>query len=367
MKIFTVLLFILAVLGAQAKFNLRTYAQHKLRGDGTAGNHIIHTETDIDVIVDKVVNECFDGQLGKNNAVISNTRSATGFDIPAAIDGINLCLQSKNLRLGHKVDANLTSTIDAVKVAAVDLNRANDEYNTLIEQVAPGLTAEMSTIESAVTNAETSLKTAYKESSGESNQQAAQSLEDFLSNKEAEYKHVLSELKKDFQAFSTATTDDIASLSEKIKYVKTNETEFSNKKSELSANVEKVVKLIKAHYKTVEEGTGERNAVSGTPGEGCGKLTSTTPTGVVEQSDSTMCDDGLKCVERSGNNIKAMSNNQKDNLVYSGKFICVAQLVSGDTAITDTQQTLQALDCSHATEAKLDATAASTCNLYLLG
>lgn len=367
MKLLTIVLFTLALCSTQAKFNLRTYAQQKLKADGTAGNHIIHSNTDIDDIVEEAVNQCFDGQLGKNNAVISNTRSVSGFDTAAAIDGINLCLQNKNLRLGHKIDANLTSSMDDVKTAAVKLNRANDEYNLLIEKVAPGLSKSMGTIESAVESAENELKTAYKESDGESSQQAAQSLEDFLSNKQAEYDHVLTALKAKFKEFNTATTDDIAALAEKIGFVKTNETAFSDSKDDLSSNVGKVVELIKAHYKEVVDGdSGTVNPVSGTAGDGCGKLTSTTDTDVVEESVIGMCGEGLVCVQRSEANVKALSKSQQRNLVYSGKFICAG---SG-TEVND-ETALQGVDCSGATEAETgtsnDSLTKSTCNLYLLG
>ena len=359
MKLLTIVLFTLALCSTQAKFNLRTYAQQKLKADGTAGNHVIHSNTDIDDIVEEAVNQCFDGQLGKNNAVISNTRSVSGFDTAAAIDGINLCLQNKNLRLGHKIDANLTSSMDDVKTAAVKLNRANDEYNLLIEKVAPGLSKSMGTIESAVESAENELKTAYKESDGES-------LEDFLSNKQAEYDHVLTTLKAKFKEFNNATTVDIVALAEKIGFVKTNETAFSDSKDDLSSNVGSVVSLIKAHYKEVVDGdSGTVNPVSGTAGDGCGKLTSTTSL-VDEESVSSMCGNSLSCVQRTAANVNALSKSQQRNLVYSGRFICVSAL-AGSTAIPANAPVTTQVECSGATEAKTDESASSTCNLYLLG
>lgn len=369
MKIFTVLLFILAVLGAQAKFNLRTYAHQKLQAvaSESTNDHVIHTDADIADMVDSAVNECFDAQLGKDNAVISNTRSATEFDVAAAIDGINLCLQNQNLRLGHSVDAGLKSSMDDVVKAAIVLNQANEAYNTLIEDVTPGLKDEMGKIGKAVVSAETELKTAYKASSSESSQQSAKSLEDFLRNKKGEYDHVLTSLSKKFTSFSSETEADITALGEKIAAVKIAEGFFDGNKTSLSSNKGNIITAIKGHYKEVINGTDTAtHAVSGRSGEGCGKLTDLTESATVEEKVVTMCNSGLKCVLRNQAVVDAMTKSERKNLKYSGSFVCSSY------ANADATESSVAPNCEgYGSELKAGIDASSTdegnaCNLRIL-
>lgn len=333
MKIFTSLIFALAIIGTQGKFNLRNYAQQKLKavvaGAGVA-DHVVRDN--IDSVIKSIVDRCFEAELGVDNGIITNSMSASKFDTPAAIDSINLCLQSSNLRLGHGVDAGLQTSMSAVQTAAEALVSSQKKYNTMIEEKTPGLESAMGDIQGAVQSAIKKLNKGYEKQPAEDPQQSAQSLKTFLASKEASLEDVRGELDTDFSTFNTKTSTDITELEAQIGHVAANETEFATKRSQLSSNQDTIITAIVAHYKEVVDGSFSRHPVSGNQGEGCGELDSyDNPEKEVAVLD--MCGSGLACAKRDGAKVvNDMSSSEVANLEFSGYFVCSARTDQNATA-----------------------------------
>lgn len=329
MKLITSLIFALAIVGTQARFNLRNYAQQKLKAstdDNETESHIIRD--DVQNVIKKIVDRCFEAELGVDNGIITNTVSVAKFDTSSAIDSINLCLQSSNLRLGHNVDSGLTDSMDLVKQAAKDLVTSQQTFNTLIEEETPVLESAMGDIQGAVQSAVKSLNNGYEKQSAEDPQQSAESLETFLASKEEALKNARENLDAEFDSFNDKTSATIDRLTDQIKYVAANETEFKNKRNDLQNNQNGIVTSIVNHYKEVVDGDFQGHAVSGNQGEGCGQLVDGNGTVVFdgathERAVTSMCKTGMTCQSRSSDGVIAiMTSNEEKNLVFSGNFIC---------------------------------------------
>ena len=329
MKLITSLIFALAIMGTQARFNLRNYAQQKLKAstdDQNTESHVVRG--DLESVIKKIVDRCFEAELGVDNGIITNTVSVAKFDTSSAVDSINLCLQSSNLRLGHNVDSGLTSSMDLVKVAAKDLVASQQSFNTLIEEETPTLESAMGDIQGAVQSAVKSLNNGYEKQSAEDPQQSAESLETFLASKEEALKNARESLDTEFDRFNDKTSATIDRLSEQIKYVAANETEFKKQRNDLQNNQDGIVSSIVNHYKEVVDGTFEGHAVSGNQGEGCGQLVDENGTVVFdgathEKAVFEMCKTGMTCQSRSSTGvITIMTSNEEKNLVFSGNFVC---------------------------------------------
>ena len=368
MKLITSLIFALAIVGTQARFNLRNYAQQKLKAQ-VSGDHIV--QTNINTVIRNIVDRCFEAELGVNNGIITNTVSASKFDTPAAIDSINLCLQSSNLRLGHKVDAGLQDSMDEVKKAAESLVLSQKEFNTMIEEKTPGLESAMGDIQGAVQSAVKKLNTGYEKQPAEDPQQSAESLETFLASKESSLEDVRQELDSEFDDFDSKTSDDIADLTKQIEHVARNESNFAVKRGDLSSKQGEIVTAIVAHYKEVDDGSFTRHPVSGNQGEGCGVLDSyDNPTKETPVLD--MCGNGLTCAKRNGNNVvNDMSTSEVANLEYSGFFVCSTRTDANATTTDESILTKNANDqvCKDENGHSLpaDGTSSGTgCNLVRL-
>ena len=317
MKLITSLIFALAIVGTQARFNLRNYAQQKLKASTDQNETESHVIRDDVQNVIKIVDRCFEAELGVDNGIITNTVSVAKFDTSSAIDSINLCLQSSNLRLGHNVDSGLTTSMDLVKQAAKDLVTSQQSFNTLIEEETPGLESAMGDIQGAVQSAVKSLNNGYEKQSAEDPQQSAESLETFLASKEEALKNARESLDDEFDSFNTKTSATIDRLTEQIKYVAANETEFKNKRNDLQNNQDTIVTSIVNHYKEVVDGTFQGHAVSGNQGEGCGQLVDGDGNVVFEgatheRAVTEMCKTGMTCQSRSSEGvITIMTSNEE--------------------------------------------------------
>ena len=366
MKIFAIALLALTLSATQAKFNLRSYAQHKLQKEADSEYHT-HDSAVLSDNIANIVNSCFDAQLGKNNGAFVNTVAVAEFDTKGAVDGINLCLQSSNLRLSHAVDANITENINTLKGKATVLVDAQQAFATKVKEEASGLKSSMSTLESSVANAREQFQGVFESSDTDTPQEKVEALVDYLDNKDSSYGATHDSLKSAFEAFNQLQSDAKNNLSSLLEAIKNATDEFDAARDDVSGNQAKIAEDIEAHYKEVpndDDTTEFPHPVSGTAGEGCGKLVASVADGALdkEQADSNMCSSGLKCLPRTG--IVALHGglvNDRGNLEYSGFYICVSDTAAGDE-VNGVQVDL-VTSCSAPTR---DDGEDASCNLYLL-
>ena len=366
MKLFTVLLLILAVIGTQAKFNLRTYAQQKLRADAAANTHVI--AADIATTVQGIVDRCFEAQLGKDNAELANTVAVNEFQTAEAIKGINLCLLSSNLRLGHDVDANITSSIDALKAASEDLVEAQNAYSKEVKNTGATLKTDVDTLESQIQSAREEFQSVFEQSESASPQENVDALVKYLEDHEGAFGNVHGDLKTAFDAFATAKGLAETALSQKATAVYTKKGIFDTKKDQLGNNKDQIVSQIINHYNEVDDGSTDAypHRVSGKKGQGCGTLAYVEDGDNVESSNDKMCDGGLICVDRGSQRISALKLNTDEmaNLDYSGAYVCVSKADTGLDAVSGATVTVKSDDdCQDSSRDKRGREKAS-CNLY---
>ena len=319
MKLFTVLILILAVIGTQAKFNLRTYAQQKLRADADANTHVI--AADIAKTVRGIVDQCFEAQLGKDNAELANTVAVNEFQTDEAIQGINLCLLSNNLRLGHDVYANITSSIEALKTASEAVVEAQNLFSSAVKEAGSQLDVDVQKLESEIQSARAEFQSVFEQSESASPQENVDALVKYLEDNEGAFKSTHEDLKDTFEDFQTTKNDVKTQLKEKAKAVYTAIGTFITKKTQLGSNKDQIVGQIIKHYNEIDDGTNTTaypHSVSGKKGQGCGTLAYNETSDNVETAVKGMCGQGLKCVARGSQRISNLNLNDDEmaNLVY---------------------------------------------------
>ena len=376
MKIFAIALLALTLSATQAKFNLRSYAQHKLQKEADSEYHT-HDSAVLSGNIATIVNSCFDAQLGKNNGALVNTVAVAEFDTQGAVNGINLCLQASNLRLSHAVDANITGNINVLKNKAKDLVDAQQKFATKVKEEASGLKSSMSSLESSVANAREQFQGVFESSDTDTPQEKVAALIEYLDNKDSSYGATHDSLKTAFAAFNELQTAAKGNLSSLLKAIKNATDNFDAARNDVSGNQAKIAEDIEAHYKEVpndDETSDFPHPVSGSSGEGCGVLDASVTDGDLdeEKANEKMCADGLTCVSRKSQKlVDSVLNDDKGNLEYSGYFVCIdstqlSYLTVGtdyDEATTSSDPINLDTSCSAPTTGPGEV---ASCNLYLL-
>ena len=403
MKLISSIIFILAIVGTQDKFNLRTYAQHKLnnkqvlQGAVNSSSHIVHE--DVTTRVTELVDLCFEKVLGFDNSALQTTKQVEEFQQGTAMDALNMCLQSQNLRIGHQQETSFGTKINAAKAAADTLIAAENAFRADRDAIATSITNELSDLETDAAQAKNQLVSSVQVSGTENAVDAGKSIENAADSKEKSLNNTKAEIVKMFSDFQTNTLEEKTLTENHVTAIETARTAFKASLTALTTEKGSLITSIVGHYNDAldTDCSGETeqtkfkgnvttpgceyfpHPVSGHPGQSCGMIRDTDKVaedvnGDVGMPDSTntgtesavkrMCGTGLTCLARDDSNA-IIAEKYQGNLEHSGFFVCVSDPNRDFTGSEkDVDDVNSGVDCSGVTSAQTGT--ASTCNLYLL-
>lgn len=402
MKLFSSIIFILAIVGTQGKFNLRTYAQQKLnnkqvlQGAVDSSSHVVHE--DVTSRVTELVDLCFEKVLGFDNSALQTTKQVEDFQQGTAMDALNMCLQSQNLRLGHSQETSFGSKINAAKAAADTLIAAENAFKADRDAIATNITNELSDLETDASQAKNSLVSSVQVSGTENAVDAGKSIENAADSKEKSLNNTKAEIVKMFSDFQTNTLEEKTLTESHVSAIATARTAFEESLQNLTTEKGTLITSIVGHYNDALDtdcsGESEQakfegedsvatagceyfpHPVSGHPGQSCGMIRDADkvaedangdvgmPSAGKESAVPRMCGSGLACLVRDDGNA-IIATKYQGNLEHSGYFVCVSD-DDPNNPLSEVSNGLEngGIDCSGVTSAQSGT--ASTCNLYLL-
>ena len=400
MKLFSSIIFILAIVGTQAKFNLRTYAQYKLnnkpvlQGAVNSSTHVVHE--DVTTRVTELVDLCFEKVLGFDNSALQTTKQVEDFQQGTAMDALNMCLQSQNLRLGHSQEASFGTKINAAKAAADTLIAAENAFKADRDAIATNITNELSDLETDASQAKNSLVSSVQVSGTENAVDAGKSIQNAADSKEKSLNNTKAEIVKMFSDFQSNTLEEKTLTENHVSAIASARTAFKASLADLSVEKGLLITSIVGHYNDAldTDCSGETeekkfsgsvstagceyfpHPVSGHPGQSCGMIRNADkvkeddngdvgmPSAGNETALPRMCGSGLACLARTDQNAVIASKYQ-GNLEHSGFYVCVSD-PDPNNPLAGVSRGLKNdnVDCSGVTSAQSGT--ASTCNLYLL-
>ena len=400
MKLFSSIIFILAIVGTQAKFNLRTYAQHKLnnkqvlQGAVNSGTHVVHD--DVTTRVTELVDLCFKKVLGFENSALQTTKQVEDFQEQSAMDALNMCLQSQNLRLGHSQETSFGSKIGVAKAAADVLIAAENAFKADRDAIATNITNELQTLQDEAETTKNGIVDKIKVSGTETAVDAGKSIEKAAEAKESGLNEIKKEIVAMFSKFRDNTLEEKDLTETHVSAIASARAAFEQTLVNMTNEKQSLITSIVGHYNdaldtdcsdeteenkfsgSVETAGCEYfpHPVSGYPGQSCGMIRDADkvaedangdvgmPSAGKESAVPRMCGSGLACLVRDDGNA-IIATKYQGNLEHSGYFVCVSD-DDPNNPLSEVSNGLEngGIDCSGVTSAQSGT--ASTCNLYLL-